>query len=69
MGQKVATKGKIQAIEVQYQRPIMLILSELYQKHGGNQKVIGAELGVSQSTVSLWLMRCGLRSKKVLDHS
>lgn len=60
-------RNKIKAIEQVQGRPIKVILTELYGMHGGDQRKIGIALGVSQSTVSLWLARTGLRSKKVLE--
>lgn len=61
-------RNKIKAIEQAQGRPIKVILAELYGANGGDQTKIGAALGISQSTVSLWLMRTGLRAKKVLDN-
>lgn len=41
------------------------LLRELYTRHN-TQAEIARDLGVSQGTVSLWLMRFGLREKKIL---
>lgn len=57
--------SKLKQIENARGRPMPEILRELYARHG-SQVEIARELGVSQSTVSLWLMRFGLREKKIL---
>jgi len=57
-------KGKYTQIEKQFGKPMNEILVELYAKHQGATQVqhsVAKDLGVSQGTVSLWLLRCGLR--------
>lgn len=51
-------RSKFRAIETQEQRPMGVILKELYAKHG-NQTRVARELGVSQGTVSGWLKQLG----------
>lgn len=58
-------KSKFRAIEAQEQRPMGLILKELYGKHG-NQTRVARELGVSQGTVSLWLKQLGYQEWTVI---
>lgn len=54
------TPSKMRRIEAQEQRPIELILKELYIKHGSQTQVARA-LGVSQSTISTWLRVLGFQ--------
>lgn len=61
----MARPGKIRQIEDREGRPFRDILIDAYLKHGDQIKVARA-LGVSQTTVSLWVMRLGLREKTVL---
>jgi|GEM_PF-1393789 len=55
----------ISAIEKGMGKPITEILIELYQKHG-KVALVAQELGVTQSTVSLWIMKHGLEFKTTL---
>lgn len=57
--------SKLKQIERARGRPMSELLKELYAQHG-SQVEVARDLGVSQGTVSLWLMRFGLRGKKIL---
>lgn len=57
---------KFHLIEVEYGKPMKEILVELYQKLG-NQRDVANALGVSKSSVSWWLTRCGLRQVTRLE--
>lgn len=46
-------------------KPIKQILFELWDKHG-SQQAIAEELGVSQGTISLWMLRLGLTFKTIM---
>lgn len=51
-----------QMIEIERQlggRDIRLILADLWSVHGSQSK-IAEMLGIDQSTVSMWAMRCGM---------
>ncbi|MDL1921969.1 helix-turn-helix domain-containing protein [Chloroflexi bacterium CFX3] len=59
------SRRKFETIERQYERPMTVILKELYAKHGSQVEVARA-LGVSQGTVSIWLMRLGLQQWAII---
>lgn len=57
-------KSKFAEIERDKNRPMVEILTDLYARFDGHSNVqdrVAEELGVTQGTVSLWLLRCGLR--------
>lgn len=58
-------QSKMHKIESVRGRAMREILAELYQQHD-SQSAIAAELGISQPTLSLWLVKLGLREKTVL---
>lgn len=57
--------SKITEIEAARGKPLREILVELYQQYG-NLYIVAKELGVTQGTVSLWLIRCGLEVRSVV---
>lgn len=57
---------KFHLIEAEYGKPMEEILVELYQKFG-NQREVADVLGVSKSSISWWLTRCGLRQVTRLE--
>lgn len=57
--------SKFKETELRYGAPMALILQNLYQKFT-SQSRIAHELGISQSTLSVWVMRCGLAQKTIL---
>ncbi|CAG0974818.1 hypothetical protein ANRL4_01499 [Anaerolineae bacterium] len=61
----MATPNKLKRIEAEEQRPMGVILKELYAKHG-NQTRVARELGVSQGTVSTWLKQLGYQEWTVI---
>jgi len=60
---------RMQEIEAKEGRPIEDVLRSLYQKHAGNpriQQAVADELGISQPTLSQWLLRLRLVQKITL---
>jgi predicted transcriptional regulator len=55
----------MESIQKQKGKPIKQILFELWDKHG-SQQAIAEELGVSQGTISLWMLRTGLTFKTIM---
>jgi transcriptional regulator with PAS, ATPase and Fis domain len=51
-------------IERERQQPLPDVIKELYQKYG-QQTRVADDLGISQSTLSIWLVRLGLEEKTV----
>lgn len=58
-------KSKIPDVIERHGKSLSEILKEKFQEHG-NIVSVAADLGVSQGTVSHWLIRCGLEIKSVL---
>jgi len=58
-------KPKIVNIAEQRGQSVEQLLQEMF-KEFGSQTAVAHALGVDQSTISLWLMRAGLRTKTVL---
>lgn len=52
--------SKFAEVEARYGRPMQEILLDLFAKHG-SLTGIAKELAVTQSTISLWLIKVGLR--------
>lgn len=52
-------------IEIERGKPIADVLRELFEQHGSQVAVANA-LGIDQSTLSLWLIRLGLKQSVVL---
>jgi DNA-binding MarR family transcriptional regulator len=52
-------------IEEQQGKPIEDVLRALYTKHK-NQTAISSELGITQGTLSIWLMRLNLVEHRTL---
>lgn len=61
----MAKPSKLTEIESREGRPMQDILTELYEKYG-KQGTVAESLGVSQGTVSLWLVRLGLQERTVI---
>lgn len=59
-------RTKYQAIEQKYGKTMREILEDAYERFG-NRDEVAAELGVSTSTISWWLIRCGLRQVTRLE--
>lgn len=57
--------SKLHQIEKQEGKTIREILTELYSKHD-TQSAVAKELGISQGTLHVWLLKCGLREKTTL---
>lgn len=62
----MAKGNKIKLIEKSTGRPIADILRQLFAECNGNQTRMAEALGVTQGTVSLWMLRTGLRTKRVI---
>lgn len=56
---------KMQDVERRYGKPVREVLKDLFVQHGNINRVAN-ELGVSQSTVSNWLMRLNMRLHTVV---
>ena len=61
----MAKARRFEELEQQRGKPMSEILREEYDKHG-KQKAVAKSLGVSQPTVSQWLVRFNLQEKTVL---
>lgn len=59
-------QSKMQLIEKEKGKPLSEVLQELYPVYG-SQTALAKALGVSQPTVSLWLIRFGLQTKPMLQ--
>lgn len=57
--------SKVSEIEAARGKPLRDILVELYQQ-SGNLYNVASELGVTQGTVSLWLIRCNLEVRSIV---
>jgi len=54
-----------QQIEEREKKPMVEVLRERYEQYG-SQKEVAKSLGVSQPTISLWLVRVGLKEKSIV---
>lgn len=61
----MAGRSKLHEIQQQHGKPIQQIISDLYEKLG-NQTAVARELGISQSTLSVWLVKLGMEEKTVV---
>jgi len=59
--------SKYKLIEEQWGKPMAAILCELYDTHRNTYR-IAEVLGVTQPTVSNWIMRCRLEFRTILAH-
>jgi hypothetical protein len=60
--------SKFAEIEAVYGKPIKDVLPELYNKHH-NLRDVANELGVSQGTISFWLLKLGLEIRsQIVPH-
>lgn len=59
------TSSKVQALEQARGKPLKAILIEVFMREGSTTAA-ARELGVSQGTISLWLLRCGLEIKSIV---
>lgn len=58
-------KSKMREMEQEFGQPIDELLIYLFDELG-SQRAVAEELGVSQSTVSIWLLKLGLEQTTVL---
>lgn len=58
-------RSKIRALADKQGKPVEVVLRDAFKQHG-TQSAVAAALGVSQSTISLWLLRLGLTQKTIL---
>jgi hypothetical protein len=61
----MARKSRLRELEAQEGRPAGDVVIDLYKQHGSLEKVAG-HLGVTQSTLSVWLLKLGLEVRSVL---
>lgn len=59
-------RSKYTLVEQRYEKPMAQILKDLFEKFG-SREAVASELGVSTSTISWWLTRCGLRQVTRLE--
>jgi transcriptional regulator with PAS, ATPase and Fis domain len=54
-------------IEIQQERgkPLKQVIKDLWEEHG-SQQAVADELGVTQGTISLWMLRLGLTFKTII---
>ena len=55
----------MQLIEMRLGRPLAEVLRELYVDRGMTTKQVGAELGVSDASVSRWMSELGIEARYV----
>lgn len=55
---------EMQTIEAARGKPMDQLLRELYVDQGLTTRAIGEELGQNESTISRWLDRFGIRTRK-----
>lgn len=56
---------RIKQLEKKHGKPLREILIEAFNRHG-SQSAVAESLGVSQPTISLWLIRVNLKQQTVL---
>lgn len=65
MQQQVLIRTReMQVLEARMARPIEAILRDLYLDRGLTVEQVGAELGITQGTVSRWLARVGIEARR-----
>lgn len=57
--------NKMHEVQKQKGKPLRDLILEYWDKHG-TQQGVADELGVSQGTVSLWMLRLGLTFKTTI---
>lgn len=57
--------SKMKEVEQERGKPLKDVIKELWQEYE-SQEAIADELGVSQGTISLWMIRLGLAFKRVI---
>jgi len=57
--------NKMHKVQVEKGKPLKDLIVEYWDKHG-TQQGIADELGVSQGTISLWMLRLGLSFKTII---
>lgn len=57
--------SKFKKVEIAKGKPMRAILKEAFER-SKSQQAVASELGVTQGTISLWLMRCGLETKTIV---
>lgn len=57
--------SKMELIQQERGKPLKQILKELWETHE-SQQAVADELGVSQGTISLWMVRLGLTLKTII---
>lgn len=61
----MAKLSKLKEMEQSQGKSIREILTELYMEYGSQTKVAKA-LGISQSTLSVWLLKSGLQEQTII---
>lgn len=61
----MARVSKQRQIETETGKPIEQIIIEMYEQFGSQTKV-ASELGIAQGTLSIWLVKLGLKEKLIV---
>ena len=61
-------KSKMHQIEKDSGKPIEQCITELYEEYGSQTKV-AQKLGIAQGTLSIWLVKLGLKEKLIVVKS
>ncbi len=61
----MAAQSKMRQIETEYGRPIEEVLEQLYAQYRTQNQVAQA-LGISQGTLSTWLLKLGYRQIAII---
>jgi DNA-binding transcriptional regulator LsrR (DeoR family) len=64
-GENMAAQSKMRQIETEYGRPIEEVLEQLYAQYRTQNQVAQA-LGISQGTLSTWLLKLGYRQIAII---
>jgi len=57
--------NKMDKVQQERGKPLKELIVEYWEKHGSQQGVAD-ELGVTQGTISLWMLRLGLSFKTII---
>lgn len=56
---------RMQEVEHERGQPIEQVLADLFQEHG-TQRAVAADLGITQSTLSYWLLKLRMSTQTIL---
>lgn len=65
MREQVLTKTRhMQLLEAELERPLEVVLEEMYVTKGWTLEQVARALGVTESTISDWLRRVGINARR-----